>query len=139
MSFTRKISTAEKQKYMNLLTPSKKSELNTYLKNLEMKGVNVKFFQRRPNGPLGPLKVVGKNVNKTRKLTIRVKNEKLEQMIAANIQKKATVYRGKKIAKPCKWHCQGETCWAEGKSCPFIHKGNKGWNAAVKKTTAKKV
>ena len=139
MSFTRKISTAEKQKYMNLLTPSRKNELNTYVKSLEKKGVNVQFLRRKANGPLGPLKPVGKNVNKTRKFTIKVKNEKLEKMIAANIQKKATVYRGKKIAKACKWHCQGEICWAEGKSCPFIHKGNKGWNAATKKTSVKRV
>jgi len=42
----------------------------------------------------------------------------------------------KKIAKMCKWQCQGEQCWAhDSKVCPYIHRGEPGWNEskAVKK------
>lgn len=42
----------------------------------------------------------------------------------------------KKIAKMCKWQCQGEQCWAHNsKVCPYIHRGEPGWNEskAVKK------
>jgi hypothetical protein len=36
------------------------------------------------------------------------------------------------IAKKCKWECQGEKCWAhEAATCPFIHKGEPGWNASA--------
>jgi len=35
----------------------------------------------------------------------------------------------KKIAKMCKWQCQGEQCWAHNqKVCPYIHRGEAGWN-----------
>ncbi len=54
---------------------------------------------------------------------------------AANIQKKGARFLNprtgvlKRIAKMCKWECQGEKCWAhEGKTCPYIHKGEPGWN-----------
>lgn len=42
----------------------------------------------------------------------------------------------KKIAKMCKWQCEGEQCWAHDKKlCPYIHRGQPGWNEsmAVKK------
>lgn len=42
----------------------------------------------------------------------------------------------KKIAKMCKWQCEGEQCWAHNqKVCPYIHRGEPGWNEtkAVKK------
>lgn len=48
----------------------------------------------------------------------------------------------KRIAKTCKWECDGEVCWAhEQKMCPYIHKGEPGWNAktAVKKGGARKL
>ncbi len=38
----------------------------------------------------------------------------------------------KKIAKMCKWQCQGEQCWAhDQKSCPYIHRGEEGWNESM--------
>ena len=55
-------------------------------------------------------------------------------MKAANIEKKKAKFvnrKGqlKKIAKACKWECQGEKCWAhEEKACPYIHKNQKGSN-----------
>ena len=54
--------------------------------------------------------------------------------VAANIEKKKAKFvnrKGqlKKIAKMCKWECQGEKCWAhEEKACPYIHKNQKGSN-----------
>ena len=61
------------------------------------------------------------------------KREAMEK--SANIQKKKARHVNlrtgqlKKIAKMCKWECQGEKCWArEGSACPFIHKGEAGWN-----------
>ena len=42
----------------------------------------------------------------------------------------------KKIAKMCKRQCEGEQCWAHDKKlCPYIHRGQPGWNEskAVKK------
>jgi hypothetical protein len=56
----------------------------------------------------------------------------------ANLKKKKSLYvnsRGtlKRIAKKCKWECAGEKCWAhEKKACPFIHKGENGYNNAKK-------
>jgi hypothetical protein len=55
-------------------------------------------------------------------------------MKAANVEKKKAKFvnrKGqlKKIAKACKWECQGEKCWAhEEKACPYIHKNQKGSN-----------
>jgi hypothetical protein len=52
----------------------------------------------------------------------------------ANIQKKQAKFVNKKgvlkkIAKKCKWECQGEKCWAhEAHACPYIHKGDPGSN-----------
>ena len=52
----------------------------------------------------------------------------------ANIQKKKAKFVNKKgvlkkIAKKCKWECQGEKCWAHNAhACPYIHKGEPGWN-----------
>lgn len=67
----------------------------------------------------------------------------LERRKAANIQKKKAAFmtmKGlRKIAKACKWECQGEKCWAhEAKTCPFIHKGEPGWNekSAVPKSSS---
>jgi hypothetical protein len=58
-----------------------------------------------------------------------------ELLQKANIAKKRTKFLNyrtgtlKKIAKKCKWQCMGEKCWAhEGKACPYIHKGDPGWN-----------
>jgi hypothetical protein len=58
----------------------------------------------------------------------------LEKRIAENVESKRRRFTNKKgalkkIAKMCKWECQGEKCWAHGaKTCPFIHKGEPGWN-----------
>lgn len=60
--------------------------------------------------------------------------ESLEAKKAANLLKKTTKYVTKegalkKIAKPCKWECQGEKCWAkEEGACPFLHKGDPGFS-----------
>lgn len=38
----------------------------------------------------------------------------------------------KRIAKMCKWQCQGEKCWAHNqKLCPYIHKGEPGWDESM--------
>jgi hypothetical protein len=58
------------------------------------------------------------------------------RMKAANIEKKKAKFVNRKgqltkIAKQCKWECKGEKCWAhEGKTCPYIHKNQKGSNEA---------
>lgn len=60
--------------------------------------------------------------------------ESLEAKKAANLLKKTTKYVSKegtmkKIAKPCKWECMGEKCWAkEEGACPFLHKGDPGFS-----------
>ncbi len=60
--------------------------------------------------------------------------ESLEAKKAANLLKKTTKYvtkegAMKKIAKPCKWECAGEKCWAkEEGACPFLHKGDAGFS-----------
>jgi hypothetical protein len=59
-------------------------------------------------------------------------NQKLREN--ANIEKKKAKFVNrngllKKIAKQCKWECQGEKCWAHtAKTCPYIHKNQKGSN-----------
>ena len=71
--------------------------------------------------------------------------ESLEAKKAANLLKKTTKYVSKegtmkKIAKPCKWECMGEKCWAkEEGACPFLHKGDPGFskNKPVSKTFVK--
>ncbi len=59
----------------------------------------------------------------------------LEQAIKKHVAKQRHRYTNKntqvliKIAKKCKWECQGEKCWAHNqKACPFIHKGDPGWD-----------
>jgi hypothetical protein len=65
-----------------------------------------------------------------------------EEAKKANVAKKKARHVNKitgelkKIAKMCKWQCQGEQCWAhDQKACPYIHRGEPGWNEsmAVKK------
>lgn len=63
-------------------------------------------------------------------------SENVEELLKkANIEKKKGKFVNtrtgtlKKIAKKCKWECKGEKCWArDGKACPYIHKGEPGWN-----------
>ncbi len=62
-------------------------------------------------------------------------NKALEQAIKKHVAKQFHRYTNKntkvliKIAKKCKWECQGEKCWAHNaKACPFIHKGDPGWD-----------
>lgn len=60
--------------------------------------------------------------------------ESLEAKKAANLLKKTTKYVSKegtmkKIAKPCKWECTGQKCWAkEEGACPFLHTGDPGFS-----------
>jgi hypothetical protein len=81
-------------------------------------------------------KQVEKNMTNAQR-TARAANtaSKHESMMkAANVEKKKAKFvnrKGqlKKIAKACKWECQGEKCWAhEEKACPYIHKNQKGSN-----------
>ena len=134
MPYTRKVTRNEQEKILNLTTVKRKNgstkssaemtnntkKLSAFLRNLRAQGVNtesnVKFFR-----------------NKTKKAN----NMKLKNMIAANIAKKQTIYRGKKILKSCRWHCAGETCWSQDKGCPFIHKGEPGFSTAKKSSGAK--
>ena len=137
MPYTRKVTRNEQEKILNLTTVKRKNgstkssaemtnntkKLSAFLRNLRAQGVNtesnVKFFR-----------------NKTEKAN----NMKLKNMIAANIAKKQTIYKGRKIFKLCKWDCAGEICWSKDVACPFIHKGQAGYNEAVafaKKTGSK--
>ncbi len=65
---------------------------------------------------------------------LETKEKELEAKKANVAKKKARhVNRAsgtlKKIAKMCKWQCQGEQCWAhDSKVCPYIHRGEEGWN-----------
>lgn len=58
----------------------------------------------------------------------------LEKRISENIAKKQREYTNnsgalRKIKKKCRWECKGEKCWAHSaKTCPFIHKGQPGWD-----------
>jgi hypothetical protein len=135
MPYTRKVTKNEQEKILNLTTVTRKNgaakssaemtnntkKLASFLKNLRMKGVNtesnVRFFR-----------------NKTEKAN----NMKLKTMIAANIAKKQTIYKGKKIKKPCRYDCAGEVCWSKGQGCPFIHKNEPGFMSLMKKTTGAK-
>jgi len=72
-------------------------------------------------------------------------SSRIETMMkAANVEKKKAKFvnrKGqlKKIAKMCKWECQGEKCWAhEEKACPYIHKNQKGSNKNHAVTLKKK-
>ncbi len=83
-----------------------------------------------------------KNANNMKARINRAKAEEENAAKAANLERKkkkhfnAKTQTLKRIAKMCKWECQGEKCWAhEQKMCPYIHKGEPGWNAeaALKK------
>lgn len=135
MPYTRKVTKNEQEKILNLTTVTRKNgaakssaemtnntkKLASFLKNLRMKGVNtesnIRFFR-----------------NKTEKAN----NMKLKTMIAANIAKKQTIYKGRKIKKPCRYSCAGEVCWSQGKGCPFVHKNEPGFASLMKKTTGAK-
>ena len=135
MPYTRKVTKNEQEKILNLTTITRKNgkpksstemtnntkKLSSFLRNLRAQGVNtesnVRFFR-----------------NKTEKAN----NMKLKTMIAANIAKKQTIYKGKKIKKPCKYDCAGEVCWSKGQGCPFIHKNEPGFFTAMKKSTGAK-
>jgi hypothetical protein len=135
MPYTRKVTKNEQEKIYNLSTITRKNgapkssaemtnntkKLSAFLRNLRAQGVNtesnVKFFR-----------------NKTEKAN----NMKLKNMIAANIAKKQTIYKGRKIRKPCRYACAGEVCWSQGKGCPFVHKNEPGFASLMKKSTGAK-
>ena len=135
MPYTRKVTKNEQEKILNLTTVTRKNgapksssemtnntkKLSAFLRNLRAQGVNtesnVKFFR-----------------NKTEKAN----NMKLKNMIAANIAKKQTIYKGRKIRKPCRYSCAGEVCWSQGKGCPFVHKNEPGFVSLMKKSTGAK-
>jgi hypothetical protein len=82
-------------------------------------------------------KEIEKNMtNAQKKATANAANANaLKLRMAANIEKKKAKFMSsrngelKKIAKQCKWECQGEVCWAHSaKTCPYIHKNQKGSN-----------
>jgi hypothetical protein len=65
----------------------------------------------------------------------------LTMRMAGNVSKKKAQFMTKTglrhIAKKCKWECQGEKCWAhDAHTCPFIHKGEPGWNKNTAVSTA---
>jgi hypothetical protein len=73
----------------------------------------------------------------------RLQKEKANLNLAlrkrANMEKKRAKHfnnrKGtlKRIAKLCKWECQGEKCWAHNsKMCPYIHKNNNKANRTRK-------
>lgn len=73
--------------------------------------------------------------NEFKQMLNKAKEEDLEVAKAKNIAQKKKKHFNvktstlKRIAKLCKWECQGETCWARNqKMCPYIHKGEPGWN-----------
>lgn len=83
-----------------------------------------------------------KEANEMKALLNKAKAEELETAKVKNVEKKKKKHFNtktgtlKRIAKKCKWECQGEKCWAHNqKMCPYIHKGEPGWNEshAVKK------
>jgi hypothetical protein len=44
----------------------------------------------------------------------------------------------KKIAKMCKYECNGEECWSHSSGvCPYIHRGQSGWNESKAKKPKK--
>ena len=135
MPYTRKVTRNEQEKIYNLSTITRKNgaakssaemtnntkKLSAFLRNLRAQGVNtetnVKFFR-----------------NKTEKA-------QLNKMINENRKRKQTIYKGKKMKKPCRYGCAGDFCWSKGAGCPFIHHNEPGYAAAVasaKKTGSKK-
>lgn len=57
---------------------------------------------------------------------------KQAEIIAQHKAKYMTPSGLKKIAKDCKWHCQGKSCFAHKAGvCPFIHKGDPGSSKAT--------
>lgn len=74
---------------------------------------------------------------------LEAKEKELEAK-KANVAKKKSRHVNKasgtlkKIAKMCKWQCQGEQCWAHNsKVCPYIHRGESGWNESQAKKPKK--
>lgn len=63
------------------------------------------------------------------------KKEKELEARKANVAKKKARHLNKatgtlkKIAKMCKYECNGEECWSHSSGvCPYIHRGQPGWN-----------
>jgi hypothetical protein len=77
-----------------------------------------------------------RETSKERAIRLKKASENMEELLKkANVEKKKSKFVNsrtgtlKKIAKKCKWECKGEKCWAhDGKACPYIHKGEPGWN-----------
>lgn len=87
-------------------------------------------------------KVMKRHEEELKKAKELADKEKELEAKKANVAKKKARHVNKasgtlkKIAKMCKWQCQGEQCWAhDQKVCPYIHRGEVGWNEtkAVKK------
>lgn len=58
--------------------------------------------------------------------------EAKQAKIIANHRAKFMTPKGlRKIARECKWHCEGKTCFADKAGvCPYIHKGGPGSSPA---------
>lgn len=65
-----------------------------------------------------------KNNKKNNNRTLNVRKHAAAEKKAAIHVKQGEL---QKIAKQCKWHCKGHTCWAhtEG-TCPYLHKKKNG-------------
>ena len=74
----------------------------------------------------------------------KVAAEAKQAKIIANHKAKFMTPKGlRKIAKECRWHCEGKTCFAHSAGvCPYIHKGDPGSSKAtgitLKNTNSKK-
>lgn len=61
-----------------------------------------------------------------------MENAKRAKIIANHTTKFMTPSGLKQIAKECKWHCEGKTCFAHKSGvCPYIHKGGPGSSKAT--------